>query len=107
MAKASLIITDSGGVQEEAPALGVPVLVIREKTERPEAVEAGAAKLVGTETAPIVEAAVKSLSGEQQRIPRNLFGDGRASERIVNTLLAEASRRGATPVSAGAAAGSN
>jgi UDP-N-acetylglucosamine 2-epimerase (non-hydrolysing) len=88
MAEASLIITDSGGIQEEAPALGVPVVIIREKTERAEAVRAGAARLAGTSVKGIVSAAHRELVGRRRRVPRSLFGDGRAAERIVRILIA-------------------
>ena len=86
MAGARLIITDSGGIQEEAPALGVPVVVVREKTERPEAVAAGAAVLAGTATRTIVAAVLARLT-RARRIRRNLFGDGRAATRIVRHVL--------------------
>lgn len=91
MGKAHLILTDSGGIQEEAPGLGVPVLVMRRVTERPEAVEAGTAKLVGTDTATIVREASLLLDdpaahGAMARAV-NPFGDGRAGERIVGILL--------------------
>ena len=89
---AHFVITDSGGVQEEAPALGKPILVVRETTERPEAVEAGVARLVGTRVATIVGAADELLTRPQAyaRMARatNPFGDGHASERIVKTLEA-------------------
>ncbi|MDJ0553849.1 MAG: UDP-N-acetylglucosamine 2-epimerase (non-hydrolyzing) [Microcoleaceae cyanobacterium MO_207.B10] len=81
-----LILTDSGGLQEEAPSLGKPVLVLRETTERPEAIIAGTAKLVGTNTNNIVAAAVELLSDvskyEKMAMAINPFGDGHASERI-------------------------
>ena len=82
MRRCRLIITDSGGIQEEAPSLGKPVLVLRDKTERPEAVEAGTVKLVGTAEDRIVEQA------EYARMTRvhNPYGDGRACERIVGIL---------------------
>ncbi len=86
MRRAYLLITDSGGIQEEAPSLGKPVLVMRECTERPEAVEAGTVKLVGTDTAKIVSEAARLLDSpeEYQRMSRihNPYGDGQASERI-------------------------
>lgn len=85
-----LIITDSGGVQEEAPSLGKPVLVIREKTERPEAVEAGTVRLVGTDRARIVSEARSLLDsddayGEMSR-RHNPYGDGKACARIVKAI---------------------
>jgi len=91
MAKSHLVLTDSGGLQEEAPSLGIPVLVMRENTERPEAVEAGTVKLVGTERVGIVNAATELLADEAayQRMAKavNPYGDGRASGRIVEGLL--------------------
>ena len=94
MEQAYLIITDSGGIQEEAPALGKPVLVTREVTERPEAVDAGTVKLVGT--------AIEAIVGESERLlddddvhaamsrAHNPYGDGKASERIVKEIMLEA-----------------
>ena len=80
------LLTDSGGLQEEAPSLGKPVLVLRETTERPEAVTAGTAKLVGTEPAKVVAAATQLLSNpdayEAMATAINPFGDGRAAQRI-------------------------
>lgn len=91
MEQSSLIITDSGGVQEEAPSLGKPVLVMRDTTERPEAVSAGTVRLVGTDTAAIVREASRLLDDEvvYQAMARahNPYGDGRASSRIVQRLL--------------------
>jgi UDP-N-acetylglucosamine 2-epimerase (non-hydrolysing) len=90
MARAHLILTDSGGVQEEAPSLGKPVLVLRETTERPEGVEAGTAVVVGTDRERIVETASTLLeSAEAYRRMANAvspYGDGKASERIVAAL---------------------
>ena len=90
MRNAHLILTDSGGVQEEAPSLGKPVLVLRETTERPEAIDAGAAILVGTDSETIVAACEKLLrcpkAYEDMATARNPFGDGRASERIVSAI---------------------
>jgi len=91
MARAHLLLTDSGGVQEEAPFLGKPTLVMRETTERPEAVEAGTARLVGTETNSIVrwcEVLLKDRS-EYERMSHagSPFGDGHASRRIVDALM--------------------
>ena len=88
-----LVLTDSGGIQEEAPALGKPVLVMREVTERPEGVDAGVAKMVGTDTRSIVKEARMLLDdkGEYDKMSRavNPYGDGRASQRIVRALLGE------------------
>ena len=90
---ADLMLTDSGGVQEEAPALGKPVLVMRETTERPEGVEAGTAMLVGTDADTIVREAERLLDDAEAYAAmsraHNPFGDGKAVERIV-TALAEA-----------------
>ncbi len=87
----SLVLTDSGGIQEEAPALGKPVLVLREKTERPEALEAGTARLVGTNSHRIVEETEQLLGSRRayNRMARavNPFGDGRAAPRIARALL--------------------
>jgi UDP-N-acetylglucosamine 2-epimerase (non-hydrolysing) len=87
MRNAYLILTDSGGIQEEAPSLGVPVLVMRDTTERQEAVEAGVARLVGTDPDRIMANACELLDDVAKRnaiaaIP-NPFGDGSASDRIV------------------------
>jgi UDP-N-acetylglucosamine 2-epimerase (non-hydrolysing) len=85
-----IVITDSGGVQEEAPSLGKPVLVMREKTERPEAVEAGTVILVGTNTETIVSETLQLLGDKDQyeRMSQlhNPYGDGHASERISEFL---------------------
>lgn len=90
MQQAYLVLTDSGGVQEEAPGLGKPVLVMRDTTERPEAIEAGTVKLVGTDAALIVSEVQKLLDGTQiyQRMSaaHNPYGDGKASERIVDFI---------------------
>lgn len=92
MREAYLILTDSGGVQEEAPALGKPVLVMRRETERPEAVEAGVVKLVGTERETIVAEASKLLSDSvaYQAMARGVspYGDGRAARRIIDLVRA-------------------
>jgi UDP-N-acetylglucosamine 2-epimerase (non-hydrolysing) len=95
MRQAFLLITDSGGVQEEGPSLGKPILVLREKTERPEAVHAGTVKLVGTDRERIVSEAAALLDhpGEYERMARlhNPYGDGKACARIaerVATFLA-------------------
>lgn len=90
MRKSTLILSDSGGIQEEAPAFGIPALILRDSTERPEAVEAGVAQLVGIETATIFEAASKLLSDADayRRMARvaNPFGDGTAGEQIATAI---------------------
>lgn len=90
MRRACLLITDSGGIQEEGPSLGKPILVLREKTERPEAVEAGTVKLVGTDEERIVGEATRLLEdrAEYQRMARihNPYGDGHASQRIGDVI---------------------
>jgi UDP-N-acetylglucosamine 2-epimerase (non-hydrolysing) len=90
MKRAHLIITDSGGVQEEAPALGKPVLVLRNETERPEAVDAGVARLVGTDPAVIVQAAEQLLrdpvAWRLMARGASPYGDGRSAARIVARL---------------------
>jgi UDP-N-acetylglucosamine 2-epimerase (non-hydrolysing) len=90
MQRAYFILTDSGGVQEEAPALGKPVLVLRDETERPEAVEQGVVKLVGPHYERILEEAQRLLNDESayQAMARGLspYGDGQAAGRIVKTL---------------------
>ncbi|WP_050577167.1 non-hydrolyzing UDP-N-acetylglucosamine 2-epimerase [Pseudomonas cremoricolorata] len=91
MQRAYLVLTDSGGVQEEAPHLGKPVLVMRNTTERPEAVTSGTVKLVGTDSATIVQAVQLMLDDEtlyaQMARSVNPYGDGKASERIADALL--------------------
>jgi UDP-N-acetylglucosamine 2-epimerase (non-hydrolysing) len=93
MRRATLVLTDSGGVQEEAPGLGVPALVLRDVTERPEGVEAGVLRLVGTDRARIVAEATQLLDDPRayRAMARavNPFGDGHAAERIVSALLDE------------------
>ena len=90
LARASLVLTDSGGIQEEAPAFGVHTLVLREVTERPEGVRAGAATLVGTDAERILAEAAAHLNGERPACPAgNPYGDGHAGERIADILLAE------------------
>jgi UDP-N-acetylglucosamine 2-epimerase (non-hydrolysing) len=89
MAKSYLILTDSGGIQEEAPALGVPVLVMRDVTERPEAVEAGTVRIVGTDTATIeahVDELMHPAAHHAMSQAINPYGDGLASGRIVSIL---------------------
>jgi UDP-N-acetylglucosamine 2-epimerase (non-hydrolysing) len=91
MKSSYLVLTDSGGIQEEAPALGKPVLVLREVTERPEGVASGVAKLIGTDRERIVAETSRLLEDPalHQRMvrPVNLYGDGHAAERIVEALL--------------------
>ena len=88
MERSALILSDSGGVQEEAPAFGVPVLVLRETTERPEGVTAGASKLIGTDRQRIVDEATTLLSkSEQDRVVASPYGDGLASVRIVSHVM--------------------
>ncbi|MBS1707780.1 MAG: UDP-N-acetylglucosamine 2-epimerase (non-hydrolyzing) [Armatimonadetes bacterium] len=89
MQRSALILTDSGGVQEEAPAFGVPVLVLRHTTERPEGVQAGAAKLVGTDKTSIVTAADELLAAKAGSRPSSPYGDGRAAQRIRYLALRE------------------
>jgi len=85
-----LVLTDSGGIQEEAPSLGKPVLVMRDTTERPEAVEAGTVQLVGADSSNIVAAVERllndSLAYKAMSIAHNPYGDGRACERILKKL---------------------
>jgi len=90
MGRAHIILTDSGGIQEEAPSLGKPVLVMRDTTERPEAVEAGTVKLVGTEVDSLVSSLNELLTNEDaykaMSYAHNPYGDGKACERILNEL---------------------
>jgi UDP-N-acetylglucosamine 2-epimerase (non-hydrolysing) len=90
MRRAYILVTDSGGVQEEGPSLGKPILVLREKTERPEAVEAGTVRLVGTSEETIVREAELLLENAEIHDARkrvhNPYGDGHASERIATIL---------------------
>jgi UDP-N-acetylglucosamine 2-epimerase (non-hydrolysing) len=90
MERADVILTDSGGIQEEAPALGRPVLVMRDVTERPEAVACGTASLVGTDPARIAGEAARLLDDEPyyagRARPAFPFGDGRAAERIAAAI---------------------
>ena len=104
MKRVRLVLTDSGGIQEEAPGLGKPVLVLRDVTERPEGIAAGTVRLVGTDRARIVAEVTRLLDEPEayERMARavNPYGDGRASERIVRALLGE----GVEPFRAGRAA---
>ena len=105
MERCEVVLTDSGGLQEEAPALGKPVLVMRDVTERQEALEAGAARLVGTDAGRITSA-LEELLGDERAYARmararNPYGDGRAAERIVEALArAVPAERGALAESA-------
>lgn len=91
MEKSNIVLTDSGGIQEEAPGLGKPVLVMRDTTERPEALSAGTVKLVGTDHDKIVNAVSLLLDDknhyEKMSKAVNPYGDGQACHRIVDTLL--------------------
>jgi UDP-N-acetylglucosamine 2-epimerase (non-hydrolysing) len=90
MSKSYIILTDSGGIQEEAPALGIPVLVLRETTERPEAVEFGVAKLVGSNKDTIVKEAEKLIKNKEEykKMSKGIspYGDGKSSQRILKIL---------------------
>ena len=90
MSRSKFVLTDSGGIQEEAPSLGKPVLVMRDTTERPEAVKAGTVKLVGTDKDKIIEFAIKLLENkafyEKMSKAHNPYGDGKACEKIVKFL---------------------
>ena len=92
MDRSYLILTDSGGIQEEAPSLGKPVLVMRDTTERPEAVDAGTVKLVGTNSETITSEVTRLLNDEvayqQMSFAHNPYGDGKACQRILDTLKA-------------------
>ncbi len=91
MSKSYIILTDSGGIQEEAPSLGKPVLVLREETERPEAVEAGVVKLIGTNSKKIIKEVKELLDNKEKylEMTRNInpYGDGKAAERIIKKIL--------------------
>jgi len=91
MQRATLVLTDSGGIQEEAPALGVPVLVLRETTERPEGVAAGTLRLVGTDAGRIISETTRLLDDPAAHAvmahAANPFGDGHAAGRIVKALM--------------------
>ena len=91
MSRAHIILTDSGGIQEEAPSLGKPVLVMRDTTERPEAVSAGTVKLVGTNTVDIVRELNRLLldtnAYQAMSYAHNPYGDGKACQRILEALL--------------------
>jgi UDP-N-acetylglucosamine 2-epimerase (non-hydrolysing) len=90
MARSAIILSDSGGIQEEAPSLDVPVLVLREATERPEGVTAGATRLVGTDSGKIVKLASSLLDDDrmyqEMASAANPYGDGKASIRIADAI---------------------
>jgi UDP-N-acetylglucosamine 2-epimerase (non-hydrolysing) len=90
MKESYLVLTDSGGIQEEAPSLGVPALVLRRTTERPEGVEAGNARLVGTDESAVYQAAAELLSNREEYLKMsqaaNPYGDGRSAARVVDAL---------------------
>jgi len=98
MERSTLILTDSGGVQEEAPSLGKPVLVMREITERPEAVDAGTVRLVGTNQELIVKGVTEVLTNqsayEAMSRAHNPYGDGKATGRIIAALNQFRQQRG-------------
>lgn len=95
MSRSTLVLTDSGGIQEEAPSLGKPVLVMRDTTERPEAVEAGTVKLVGTDQAKIVAQVSKLLTDkayyDSMSFAHNPYGDGKACQRIIDAIRKDVS----------------
>jgi UDP-N-acetylglucosamine 2-epimerase (non-hydrolysing) len=95
MSRSTLVLTDSGGIQEEAPSLGKPVLVMRDTTERPEAVEAGTVKLVGTNQARIVEEVSKLLTDksyyDSMSFAHNPYGDGNGCQRIIDAIKSQVS----------------
>jgi UDP-N-acetylglucosamine 2-epimerase (hydrolysing) len=92
--RAAIVLTDSGGIQEEAPSFGVPVLVLREVTERMEAVDAGVATLVGTNPDLMVDEARRCLAAGKFAATENPFGDGHASARCVDAMMARFARGG-------------
>ena len=102
MARVFIVLTDSGGVQEEAPALGKPVLVLRDTTERPEAVAAGTVRLVGTDEQRVYGEMMRLLtdSAAYRRMAEavNPYGDGRAAQRIIEAILYHAGRRSTPPI---------
>lgn len=94
--RAHIILTDSGGIQEEAPSLGKPVLVLRDTTERPEGIDAGTLKLVGTDSEVIYKETIRLLTDKEEydRMSKasNPYGDGHASERIVDAIISKFSK---------------
>lgn len=93
MSRAYLVLTDSGGIQEEAPSLGKPVLVMRDTTERPEGVDAGTVKLVGTNEKLIVEQVSALLDDpilyQSMATASNPYGDGHAADRVVSVIIGQ------------------
>ena len=93
LAKSYLILTDSGGIQEEAPSLGKPVLVLRDTTERPEGIDAGTLKLAGTDEEKIYQMTKELLENEEEYSKMskasNPYGDGKASKRIADAIIAK------------------
>jgi UDP-N-acetylglucosamine 2-epimerase (non-hydrolysing) len=93
MDQAYIILTDSGGIQEEAPSLGKPVLVMRDTTERPEAIEAGTVRLVGTDVKAITEEVNRLMDNndayKEMSFAHNPYGDGKACDRILDVLSRE------------------
>jgi len=90
LSKSYIVLTDSGGIQEEAPSFNAPVLILRNKTERPEGVEAGVSKLLGTDENKIVEEVTSLLENKSKRKKmikdKNPYGDGKASDRILKAI---------------------
>ncbi len=101
MARAHIVVTDSGGIQEEAPSLGKPVLVLRNETERPEAVEAGTVKIIGTDHDAVVREITTLMSDpaayERMAGAVNPYGDGKAARRIVAAIMREMRVPGGEP----------
>jgi UDP-N-acetylglucosamine 2-epimerase (non-hydrolysing) len=95
--RSRLVISDSGGVQEEAPTLGVPLLIARDKTERPEAVESGSALLVGTNEDRIVREASSIIDAGVPGTPQMLYGDGASAKQIVDVIMTTKGRRATSP----------
>lgn len=101
-AKSYFIMSDSGGVQEEAPSLGIPVLVLRDTTERPEGVAAGTLKLIGTETDDVLKAMMELLDvpevHQKMAEATNPYGDGTASKRILDSIAYEFNQSKEKPI---------
>jgi UDP-N-acetylglucosamine 2-epimerase (non-hydrolysing) len=99
------VLTDSGGIQEEAPSFGKPVLVLREVTERPEGIEAGVARLVGTDRRSIVEATLQLLENSDAYAAMskavNPYGDGQAAQRILDFVARQVHLPSSMPVASG------